>query len=665
MAKHLWTMGIDLEKNVIWIRPHYDPNVNADLKANLPGPARWNKDKQRWQFPVHWDTCTGTRTVANKYNADIRMTVDLLQWATVEKARQATIPDVNSMKVVDLPRVRDEAPAIWTLMTEGDPSKGYPARPYQTVGAAFAARNRSCLIADDPGLGKTVQTISAVVEAGITGPILVVAPKVAAEITWPKELKRWLPNDSVSVLGAGLKPDERKAEINSILGNQLNGFSYPGSGRHWLLTSPYYVRCRAEVDEYGNMKKPKKIDPVNGAVMELFDVKWSTIIVDESHQTLAGGSPGVGKSKWSAQRFGLSALDVAPEGLRIALSGTPFRGKECYLWGQLNWLRPDLFRGYWKWCEKHFSVTKDGFGWDVGRMIDEAGMYKEASNVMIRRTKREVASDLPAKMYAGWPLYPAKYEWDEELQENVQVSEAGPIAVWLDMDPKQAKAYQQMVADAAAELEGGVLLVNGILAEMTRLRQFAGSYGKLVDGRFVPSLPSNKFNWLVEWLDERGIAKKLEGMAPKVVVASQFSQMIDVIADGLAELGVKSFKFTGATSAAKRAAIEDDWQNNPDSDTRVLLLTTTAGGVSLTLDAADDLVLLDETYNPDDQLQVEDRIHRLSRMHQVTIWKVLSLNTIEEGIYRNNMATEMSIRGILDGQRGVDFAKVFAGQSMS
>jgi len=222
-----------------------------------------------------------------------------------------------------------------------------------------------------------------------------------------------------------------------------------------------------------------------------------------------------------------------------------------------------------------------------------------------------------------------------------------------------------MVADAAAELEGGVLLVNGILAEMTRLRQFAGSYGKLVDGRFVPSLPSNKFNWLVEWLDERGIAKKLEGMAPKVVVASQFSQMIDVIADGLAELGVKSFKFTGATSAANRAAIEDDWQNNPDSYTRVLLLTTTAGGVSLTLDAADDLVLLDETYNPDDQLQVEDRIHRLSRMHQVTIWKVLSLNTIEEGIYRNNMATEMSIRGILDGQRGVDFAKVFAGQSMS
>ena len=659
MAKHLWTMGIDIEKNVIWIRPHYDSNVNADLKANLPGPARWNKDKQRWQFPVHWDTCTGTRTVADKYNADIRMTVDLLQWATVEKARQATIPDVNSMKVVDLPRVRDEAPAIWTLMTEGDPSKGYPARPYQTVGAAFAARNRSCLIADDPGLGKTVQTISAVVEAGITGPILVVAPKVAAEITWPKELKRWLPNDVVYTLGSHLNTHERAVLVKEVYSLRNRG------ERVWLLTSPYYVRCRAEVDEYGNMKKPKKIEPVNGAVMELFDVKWSTIIVDESHQTLAGGSPGVGKSKWSAQRFGLSALDVAPEGLRIALSGTPFRGKECYLWGQLNWLRPDLFRGYWKWCEKHFSVTKDGFGWDVGRMIDEAGMYKEASNVMIRRTKREVASDLPAKMYAGWPLYPAKYEWDEELQENVQVSEAGPIAVWLDMDPKQAKAYQQMVADAAAELEGGVLLVNGILAEMTRLRQFAGSYGKLVDGRFVPSLPSNKFNWLVEWLDERGIAKKLEGMAPKVVVASQFSQMIDVIADGLAELGVKSFKFTGATSAANRAAIEDDWQNNPDSYTRVLLLTTTAGGVSLTLDAADDLVLLDETYNPDDQLQVEDRIHRLSRMHQVTIWKVLSLNTIEEGIYRNNMATEMSIRGILDGQRGVDFAKVFAGQSMS
>jgi SNF2 family DNA or RNA helicase len=648
--KRMWGMGlcdsdannialVQTEPRYIWLRlDSYDPDVNDALKSELPGPARFKRNKGVWVFPKHWDTCTGARRVANRFGADLRLTSALSEWGTIEKARQATIPDVNSMEVVDLPRVRAEAPAIWKLMTEGDPAKGYPPRPYQTVGAAFAARNRSCLIADDPGLGKTVQSIAGIIESGVTGPILVVAPKAAATITWPKELKRWLPKDPVHVLSADLSAEDRDKMVKLMFDK-----SAYGDARTWLITSPNYIRCRADVDEFGHMKKPRVINPVREAVMELFEHEWTSVIVDESHQTLAGGSPGVGKQKWSAQRFGLSALQIHPDGLRIALSGTPFRGKECYLWGQLNWLRPDLFRAYWKWVEKHFDVNKGGFGWSVESMVDEAGMYEEARNVMVRRTKTEVAKDLPPKLYGGWPL-------DAEDDDS-------PVAVWLPMHPKQAKAYNAIVKDAAVDLDGGTLLTNGALAELTRLKQFAGSFGRMEGDHFTPTLPSNKFDWLVEFLDERGIAKNLEPTAPKIVVASQFSQLIDVIVNGLNGIGVKAYKFTCDTSNKERAAIEDDWQNNDGSEYRVLCLTTTAGGVSLTLDAADDLVLFDETHSPDDQTQVEDRIHRLSRIHQVTIWKLFSLNTLEEGLMRNNMVTEASIRAIIDGQRGVDFFK--------
>ena len=632
--KPLWGMGLTMEGDRIWIAFPWGPDILKVLKAELPGPAQWNKEASRWYFPLHWDTCVGARRVADRFGADLKISKKLADWAFEEKARRATIPDVQSMDVVDLPRVREQAPAIWKMMTEGDPSKGYPPRPYQTVGAAFAARNKSALIADDPGLGKTLQSIAAIVESGVTGPILVVAPKAAATITWPKELKRWLPGDDVRVLSADLTPDDRVQVVKDT------ATSWPG--RQWLITSPNYIRCRPKLDENDNVvyeKGEKVINPVSQAVMELFKHDWSAIIVDESHQTLAGGSPGIGRKKWSAQRFGLSALTVTKDGLRIALSGTPFRGKEHYLWGQLNWLRPDLFRAYWKWCEKHFDVWHDGFGTQIGKLLDEAGMYAEARNVMVRRTKAEVAKDLPAKLYGGWPLDPK--------------DDTSPVAVWLEMVPKQRNAYNAMVTDAAVELDGGTLMTNGVLAELIRLKQFAGSYGKLVGEHFVPTLPSNKFDWLVEFLDERGIAKDLEKTAPKVVVASQFSQMVDMLADGLAELGIKSFKFTGDTSNKRRAEIEDDWQNNADSDIRVLLLTTTAGGVSLTLDAADDLVLLDETWSPDDQTQVEDRLHRLSRVHQVTIWKLFSLGTIEEGIARNNLSKEMIIKAIIDGQRGV------------
>ena len=334
------------------------------------------------------------------------------------------------------------------------------------------------------------------------------------------------------------------------------------------------------------------------------------------------------------------------DGLRIALSGTPFRGKESYLWGQLNWLRPDLYRSYWAWVKKHFNIDVGRFGTTIGAMVDSEGMYADARRVMIRRTKAEVAKDLPAKAYGGWPLEAG--------------NEQSPIAVWLDMEPKQAKAYQGMVKHAAAEIEGGTLMTNGVLAELTRLKQFAGSYGRLDGDSFVPTLPSNKFDWLLEMLDERGINRDLKysgNDVPKIVVVSQFASLISAFAEGLMDNGIEAHVFTGSTSEKSREAIKEDWQNNPNSTKRVLLLSTKAGGVSLTLDAADEMVILDETWSTSDQEQVEDRIHRLSRMHQVTIWKVFSRNSIEEGIAKANSDKEFSIKSIIDGERGVEFLR--------
>jgi hypothetical protein len=134
----------------IWMMTDgYDPDVNAALKSELPGPARWVKNQGRWVFPLHWDTCTGARRVATKFGADIKIARNLVEWAEAEKARRATIPDVQSMDLVELPAVKAASPAIW---------KALESRPFQTVGAAFAARNQSCLIADQPGLGKTIQS---------------------------------------------------------------------------------------------------------------------------------------------------------------------------------------------------------------------------------------------------------------------------------------------------------------------------------------------------------------------------------------------------------------------------------------------------------------------------------------------------------------------------
>lgn len=644
--RRMWRMGI-AHPDRCWIElDTFDTAVNAALKTELPGPPRFHNATKRWIFPLNWDTCLGARRVADKFCADIVLTDPMREWAIAEKQRQETIPDVNSMALTDLPTIRTEHPLIWDAIS---------ARPFQSVGAAFAARNRSCLIADQPGLGKTIQSISAIIESNITGPILVVAPKAAARLTWPQELKKWVPGDEVVVIGSHQRNGERQQVLREAINHSYDADHTPMAGFHnlhqarrvWIITSPNYLRVKAETDQFKNFTRDdngKKIITASGeGLVELLDVTWSAVIVDESHQTLPVPTGNV--KKQSAQRQGIGALEVKPDGLRLALSGTPFRGKEVYLWGTLNWLRPDMYRSYWKWVEKHFDCWRDRYGMQIGRMVDVEGMYAEAAKVMIRRTKAEVAKDLPPKIYND---------------------------IWLDMDPKQATAYRQMERDAAATLDGGQLLANGLLAEMTRLKQFAGSYGDMVGDTFKPRLPSNKFDWLVEFLDERGIDKdilKLDDSGngdprearkalPKIVVSSQFSQLINIIHDGLNELGISSYKFTGETNDKDRDYIKNDWQEKPTSSTRVLLLTTTAGGVSLTLDAASELVLLDETYNPADQEQVEDRIHRLSRMHQVTIWNVRSNGTIEEGIAKQNLERETNIKDIIDGERGVNFAKL-------
>ena len=83
--------------------------------------------------------------------------------------------------------------------------------------------------------------------------------------------------------------------------------------------------------------------------------------------------------------------------------------------------------------------------------------------------------------------------------------------------------------------------------------------------------------------------------------------------------------------------------------------------MSLTLDRADDIVILDETFIPDDQEQVEDRVHRVSRDHNVTVHYVRSLGTIEERIAKLTFSRDSLQKQLLDGERGIEFARKIIG----
>ena len=392
--------------------------------------------------------------------------------------------------------------------------------------------------------------------------------------------------------------------------------------------------------------------------------EWDAIVVDEAHNSLITDKSQAYKQ--TLTRRGFSKLSTKPGGKRIAISCTPFRGKPQNLWGILNWLFPDTYKSYWKWAERWFDIQKGYFGGVEDMSLQETSkkaFYKSIQPIMIRRTKAEVAPDLPPKMYAG--SLPPGISYDHPSQRD------GLVGHWLEMDSKQKRAYAEMEEYATAALDNGTLVANGVLAELTRLKQFATSYGQLdmkVDSEgfkvptFKPSLPSNKLDWLLEFLGELGIDGKYHKDTRKIVVASQFTSIIDTFAKEIERKlkGTKVLKITGKVNMSERQDAVDKFQH--DDAYPILMLNTKAGGVALTLDRADDIVILDETFIPDDQTQVEDRIHRVSRMHNVTVHYVRSIGTVEEKIAKKTIDRDNLQKQLLDGARGVSYARKLLGE---
>lgn len=600
-------------------------------------------DEGRERFSFDYDTTLKIRDLCKERGWRVSVEPRLKEWIKNETAKQNWEFDL----------IPPESPLGIALSH----------RSFQRDGVDFTTKHKNVLIADEPGLGKSLQAISSVIQSGTTGSVLIVAPKTAVFVTWPHELETWFndvaPYDEWVIIGGHMTPLERIRAVKRALRWDM-GKDRIGP-RQWVIVSPNYLRIKAKTDRRGNFEYnddgTKIYKPVREAIPALLAFDWKAIIVDEAHQTLAGATGDV--KKQSAQRQGLGLLETSDDALRIALSGTPFRGKHENLWGILNWLYPNKFRHYWPWIDRHFQVFIDPLtnARIVGDVKDMDKLQKELSDIMIRRTKHEVAKELPPKRYGGTPL----------ILGN---GKPGPIAVWLNMFGQQEKAYKSMVASAMAELEGGTLMANGVLAEMVRLKQFANSYGFIgAQDTFFPTFPSNKFDWIVDFLAERGIDGNGPGES-KVIIASQFTKHVDLFADRLREQhNIPVFSLTGKTSSDERVRLQRDFQmgtmdsGEPAPD--VFFINTLAGGTAITLDAADDVVIIDSTFNHDDQEQVENRAHRLSRLdHNVTIWNLASAHSIDESIARHTYKMDRSIKQILDGERGIELAKLILGDAL-
>lgn len=614
--------------NRIHVKTSFSPAEFDEQRTRIKrctSGVRWHRSTGSWAMPATVDTCLDLRAEFGEHLVVTPVLSDWYRQASVEQAQQATRADLSDATLSQAPAL---APALAATL-----------RPDQRVGAAWCAAGYrgGGLVADMPGLGKTLETIAGVLEADARGPILVVCPRLSVKPVWMKELSYW--TDEVVYAARGTRAAREKA---------IAAFHADPAERKWLIIVADMLAVKRAAVEAG---KPKADGKRRGRVEdysypELFDGDalgggWSWVIVDESHRLL--GSLTVAKSNLKGE--GLTLLPLRPVAQKRALSGTPFGkgGRVQGMFGTLHWMWPDEYTSFWRWAERYFEVEEDevyikgGRGRTrttkrVGKLrrgMDGEAFMKSLGPRILRRTKADVLHNLPPKQYRE---------------------------VLCEMTGAQLRQYKQLDVDAEVVVQNGVLMANGVLAERTRAKQIANGVVDVDDeGHVRFTGESCKVEMLEEMLETRGILDGQPG--PKLIIASRFNEFLSgAVQPMLDKHGVSYFLLKGSTTDNERDRAMSLFQD-PANPTRVFVINSMAGGISITLDQADEVHILDELDNPEDNEQLEDRAHRASREHQVTIFYYRSEGTIDTNIGEAVEGKRQEQHAVLDGRRGKEYTR--------
>lgn len=617
------------------------------MGKKIPGANFGTTNGSHWTFPLDISTLI---TLRKMFKDELEYSDELRDWGWEQKRRLKQMRAIAKLdQVKDLQVLRRLYPKLYNAVVYG--------RKYQSVGVEYIIVGQKVIIADTVGLGKSAQTLGGILEADLGGRHAIICPKTACLSTWVPEILHW----TEMKLPVNAIPEGRDAR-NAVL-EQLRQPADPNQDEFWvfhpqMLNTRAYWECRKKVEgkvcgemtQITSRTKELKCKHKGGRTViriehdfpQIFETEWSTVTVDENHKSLLRRN-----SVPSQIRRGMEMLKIGPQGLQIAQSATPWASKPYHLWSVLNWLFPERYTSFWAWVEARYDVTETfGDAKEIGD-ISAAGekiLAMELDGVMLRRTREEVRGDLPPRMYIGTPFH---YGDDNS-----------PIGIWLPMEGEQARQYKEMALDGVARIKGGEIQAIGALAELTRMKQLASSCGMMTDQGFKPCMPSNKFDKLLEILEERGIPDEPQ---TRVVVVSQHTELLNLFAAELEKRRIKAALLTGSASPKRRAAIQRLFTQGPEAGgPYVLLLNLKVGGAAITLDGCDDMVILDESFEFDDMDQVEGRTDNRrpeEKIVQRRYHYLRSIDTVDVGIALANAEDRDVTHRLLDGRRGVTFVR--------
>lgn len=447
-------------------------------------------------------------------------------------------------------------------------------RSYQVDGFTWLAALWDCalggVLADDMGLGKTLQTLALLARAREEGeldvPVLVVAPSSVVG-TWVGEAARFTPDLRVVALAETSK--RRGSTVREAIGDA-----------QVVVTSYAVLRLDAE---------------------QFAETHWNGLVLDEAQAVKNHTS----KAFQAAKRIG------AP--FTLAITGTPLENSLMDLWSMLALAAPGLYPRPDFFKQRYRKPIERG---DSPELLDQ--LRRRIRPLMLRRTKEQVARDLPPK------------------QVQVQAVELG--VKHRQTYERHLQRERQRVLGLLEDPDGNRV---AILAALTTLRQLALD-PRLVDESAGATEHSAKIALLVEQIGE------LAAEGHRALVFSQFTTYLKLARDALEQAGLATSYLDGRTR--NRQKVIDAFKTGDDP---AFLISLKAGGVGLTLTEADYVFVLDPWWNPATEAQAIDRAHRIGQDKPVMVYRLVSASTIEEKVVALQERKRELFERVVDGDGGV------------
>lgn len=429
-------------------------------------------------------------------------------------------------------------------------------RHYQEAGLNwlwFLRKNRfGGILADDMGLGKTVQTLSLLLKDkqerandAERKPSLLIAPTSILH-NWYAEAKKFAPQLTI-MIHAGTQRDR---------------------------DTQWFGAYDIVVTSFGTLR----ID------LELFKrIDFHYIILDEGQNIK---NPGSQISR---------AVRLLRSNHKLVLSGTPVENSVIDLWSIMAFVNPGLLG--------NLKFFRESYANPIEKDKDEAAAARLRAMIqpfILRRTKKQVATDLPDKI--EHIHYCDMTDAQEEVYEKLKSGFRNEI---LESIQKNGLVRSQM------------LLLRGL----TVLRQVA-NHPAMVQADYADS--SGKFEEAMRML------KNALHEGHKILVFSQFVKHLRLVKERLQHEKITHYYLDGQTPREERMGLVN--QFNKSNEVKVFLISLKAGGLGLNLTAADYVVLLDPWWNPAVEQQAIDRSHRIGQKRKVISYRFITKNSVEEKI---------------------------------